>query len=253
MDLLPTEIIFQITDLLPKSDICSLRCLNKRIDGICQNILFKAPNFKHRVPISDVSHLPIEVLTTCQLLGPILDLPDSLQVFIVDSRITIDPQIIKSRPEIEFIFSLNSIREPIAYHLSNYLLDNVKVFTTAKCPIRFNFLSTFKDFQFKQITLSHIETWTDSYEDDSPPFFEPLFHLNIERLVLDSTGIISGVISRGLLSLQNIVYISSNIFNRNTIFPLTICLGIKTLEILHFERNTRFSVSERKYLYDLHY
>ena len=241
MDSLPVELIYKITHLLKNSDICALRAVNRRLDGICQNILFKDPIFKHRVSILDVLHLPIQVLTSSQILGSINIFPTTLQVFILDSRFSVSPQLIQSHQQIQFIISLYSIRAPLKYHYTNYVLDNVQLFTTVKCPVRFKNLDIFKQFNFKQITLSHLE----SFKGEFPLIFQPLSLLSIERLVLDSTGIISGLISPDHLPLfQNIVYISSNIFNRNSIFPLRLCLRIKTLEILHFEKNTRFSVLE---------
>ena len=64
---------------------------------------------------------------------------------------------------------------------------------------------------------------------------------NDDVLAIDWSGFIPPEI---LSQFPNIVYISSNIFRQNIIFPLLICLEIRTLEILHFKRNTRFSVKE---------
>ena len=247
MESLPVELIYKITDSIKISDICSLRSVNRHFDEICQQILFNVPNFKQRVPILDLLLLPIQVLTSSQISGPIKAFPESLQVFILDTRISISPQIIKSHPQIHFIISLFSIRAPLRYHFSNYLLNNVQLFTTPNCSVRYNNLEIFKEFNFKQITLSHLEAFKGEipFKQGSPLIFQALSPLSIERLVLDSSGIISGIISPDHLSFfQNIVYISSKIFSRHSIFPLRLCLQIKTLEVLHFEKNTRFSVLE---------
>ncbi len=245
MESLPVEIIYQIINSIKINDICSLRCTNRHFDEICQQILFNVPNFKQRVSISDLLLLPIQVLTSSQISGPIKAFPESLQVFILDSRIFISPQIIKSHPQIEFVFSLYSIRSPSCFHYKNYLLENVQLYSTTKCPVRYDNLEIYKEFTFKQITLSHLEAIQEEipFKQGCVPILQALTLLRIERLVLDQS-ILGKILPDHLSFFQNIVYISSKIFCRHSIFPLRLCLQIKSLEVLHFEKNTRLSVSE---------
>ena len=248
MELLPPEILFQIITYLSVENQKKLRTISHHLKIIVDTILFKCPSFKDKIDISSLKHLPIHSLRNSQIRGPIHLIPDSVRVIILDTRRPVlDPKIIRKNSEIQFIISVNYLRQPNDFHYSNFLLSNVRLYTTNSCPVRIQTLEKYKDFTFKCLTLSHIETHSQSmvpkYQQDShEELLEILYHLKIERLILDSSQ--SVIHPEHLEKFTNIVYISSDIFQKHSIFPLYLCDKLKSLEMINFQYNSILRLEE---------
>ena len=86
---------------------------------------------------------------------------------------------------------------------------------------------------------------TSKYQTDSQRrLIDILYHLDIKRLILDSSQI--GIQPELLMKFRNIVYLSSNIFEPYSIFPLYLCNELKSLEIINFQYNSSLRLSEFK-------
>ena len=137
-------------------------------------------------PMDFLTQLPVRVLKNSQIQGKISLFPETLQTFIIDVRKPVlNASMIRRNKNIEFVISVNPLR-PRAFHLSNSLEGNVKLFTTRQCLVNITSIGEYKDVVFQSLTLSHAE---------SPPTGQDvnvlryLLDLNIERLILDYSNV----------------------------------------------------------------
>ena len=196
-------------------------------------MLFKFPNFKKPLKLSVLTHLPIRILKISQIEGCLEPFPESLTNFIIDTRnFNLNPKIIEKNSNVNFIIALHYLRETHYHHLSNYLMENVKLYTTAQCTATISILQTFQNFTFKALSVSHIETFAYNNED----IFDFIISLKIERLSLDYLN--KKISPKRIIGLNNIVHISSNIFDLYKEFPINLCKSIPSLESVHFRFNT---------------
>lgn len=227
---LPSELIYRICKYLNRGSIKELRLVNKRINDICRDIIFKNPNLKKPIPMDFLVHLPIRILRNSQINGEILHLPPSTSVVILDSRTPrISPQFISKYPDINFVLAVNHLRGPRVFHHSNFLLPNVKLFSTKACPLWYSSLMKYKDFTFQHIIFSHIE----HHDREQKEIFNILSQMKIERLVMDHAFNIE---PEQLTNFKNIVHISSRIFQPT--FPTDLCNKLPNLEIICIHRGT---------------
>ena len=247
MDSLPPELLFYIVRYLSIKDQKEFRLTSRHYKDVVDTLFFQCPIFKKKLGIECLQHLPIFCLRNSQIKGDINHIPDSVRVVILDTKHPgLDPRIIRKNPEIQFIISVNYLNQP-DFHFSNFHQKNVKLFTTNSCPVRIQTLKKYEDFTFKCLTLSHIETHAQSmfpkYQQKShDKLLDILYHLKIERLILDSSE--SGIHPEHLTKFTNIVYISSDIFQKYSVFPLHLYDKLRSLEIINFQYNSRLRLSE---------
>ena len=224
------------------SDHKNLRVTCKCFKSIHDHLIFSYPSFKERREISSIKHLPIHILHNSQIIGFSI-LPDTTRVFILDKRYPkLNPNNIIKNPHITFIISLYHIRNN-DFQYSNFLQKNVKLFTTNKCMVNFTTLEKYKEFTFESVTFSHIEYFmTPNQTDSQRRLIDVLYHLDIKRVILDSSQ--TGIQPELLMKFRNIEYLSSNIFEPYSIFPLYLCNESKSLEIINFQYNSSLRLSE---------
>ena len=103
-------------------------------------------------------------------------------------------------------------------------------------------LTSYKDFTFSTLTMSHIEMY-----DKPPDILEFLSDLKIERLVLDDT--FPPLDPNKLIKFQNIVHISSHVFEMGKIFPLFLINKLAKLETFFCDYLTFMNFTEFKCLH----
>lgn len=222
MEALPTELIFKICGYLQKIDLKRFGTVNTRISIISQLFLFKNPSLSRPMHLSQLDHLPIQIIRNSQLCGLIKSLQSSIRVVIMDTRFPrLNPKLIRYNPEIQFILSINFMRQPNEFQQSMYLLPNVRLMTTPRCAISMYTLYMYREFTFQHIATSHIEVLNSKT-------LEKLSNFKIERLIFDFCYPIE---PRMLLKFKNIVYISSSIFRVHK-FPVDICNKLTALELV---------------------
>ena len=231
MDLAP-EVLERIIRYLGCRELLAARAICTYFRNVINVVYFKFPNFKTPVEISALTHLPIQILRFSQVHGLLEICPESLTTFIIDTRNPLNPRIIKENTRVNFIMALHHLREPHKYHFSHYLLENVKLYTTCQCAATVPILQTFRDFTFKALSISHIETFPYSDED----IFDFVISLKIERLTLDYLE--KKISPERVVGLKNLVHLSSNIFDRFQEFPIKICALIPSLESIHLRFHT---------------
>ena len=224
---IPPEILCVIIKFLSKSSRKQFRLVNKRFKTITDSIIFKFPKFTSSIPLKHLLEFPIKELTASQIKGSISVLPECLNVFIID--VPLNLTMIKRNPEITFVFATHVMNE---YHISNYLEENVKIYTTAQSVLTVRTLKKLQNLTFKTLTVSHIETF--SKVDSDVDLIEHLSQLKIERLILDK----GKFDPRRLIDFKNITYISSAIFKRYEDFPLWLISKLPSLEIVQFVTQT---------------
>ena len=230
LTILPTEILHKIFKL--SKNKLHIRLVNTICKGIIDSIIFLFPSFHKPVQMKSILHFPVKAIRSSHIRGQIHTFPKTLQTFIINvNEPALNPIFIRKNKDIEFLISINhlSLNE---FHISNFIEDNVKLFTTENCPINVSTLHKFNKFVFKTLTISHIEQFPNSKED----ILENLTSLNIERLVLDYVQ--EKLDTRRLENLQNVTYLSSGVFERFTEFPLYLCEKLKTLESVNFRSQT---------------
>ena len=239
--LLPNELLLRIFSLLRTTDLKRIAAVNKRINDLSQYLIFQYPSFRDPLSVKLIFHLPIQILRTSQLRGPLLSVPPSTRVVILDKRFpTLTPKMIRENREIKFIISINYLRAPNEYHFSNFLIPNVTLFTSNNCAIRDGVIAKYKDFSFNHLALSHLETY-ESY-GQCRGIVGILSKAKIERLIVDCGH--QGMETEQLLKLPNITYISSQAFPQHSIFPLYLCRKLPFIECIHLQRNTRLQFSD---------
>ena len=162
----PPEVLERIMKYLSCREILSARTICTYFRNIINVVYFKFPNFKEPIKLSVLTHLPIQILKISQIQGLLEPFPESLTNFIIDTRnFQLNPQIIEKNSRVNFIIALHHLREPRQHHLSHYLMENVKLYTTCQCAATVPILQTFRDFTFKALSMSHIETFPYSNKD----------------------------------------------------------------------------------------
>ena len=243
---LPDELIVCIISFIKNKKV--MRLVSRKFANIIDSIIFHTPTWKIRPSIEDISHLPIRILKISQIHSefgerrpPINHLSLSLTHFILDSSFTeITPNVISDHPETTFFISTGYLTSRDKVWLSTQ--PNVKLFTCRRYSINWTMLSSYKDFTFSTLTMSHIEMY-----DKPPDILEFLSDLKIERLVLDD--IFPPLDPNKLIKFQNIVHISSQVFERGKIFPLFLINKLAKLETFHCRRKTFMNFSEFKCLH----
>ena len=233
------ELIYQIIKYLNTNEIKCLSLVNKKIREICLDILFTFPRFKRRFPSEMLGHLPIQIIKNSYLSDFISPLPN-IHTIILDSRyIYITPNFIKRNLNILFLICLDYIYPFDRYHFSNFLSENVKLFTNSDCWITIKSLIKFKKFKFQHICLSHIEE-----EIPQKTLLNELSQMNIDRIHIDCDLYISPVCYSKLINLK-ITSLSSSVF-QNTNIPIHIFNELRSLEVVHFKKNCRFLYEDFK-------
>ena len=227
-----------------------MRLVSRKFANIIDSIIFHTPTWKIRPSIEDISHLPIRILKISQIHSefgerrpPINHLSLALTHFILDSSFTeITPNVISDHPETTFFISIAYLANCSYIFKYNFTQPNVKLFTNQYYIIDWRTLSSYKDFTFSTLSISHIEIC-----DEAPDILELLSGLKIERLVLDDTS--RSLDPNKLIKFQNIVHISSQVFERGKIFPLFLINKLAKLETFHCRRKTFMNFNEFKCLH----
>ena len=122
------------------------------------------------------------------------------------------------------------------------IIDSI-IFHTPTWKIR----PSIEDISHLPIRILKISQIHSEFGERRPPIRELLSGLEIERLVLDDTS--RSLDPNKLIKFQNIVHISSQVFERGKIFPLFLINKLAKLETFHCRRKTFMNFNEFKCLH----